>query len=1054
MAPQPVSQPELSHTGPPLPEVDPRVGLLRDFFFNRTDKLAIKLRKGTPLPVQPHKGDLLSLIQAHVLGKRVPEGKADRLGTHSARLYTGHFRIGSYAPAPDGTTRWLCLDFDGAGHRNPLKDARGAALESIQNLYARKIPCYLERSGGGHGFHVWVFFEAPVPAASARALGFKVAPRQAPLQKGGFAVPERGHGIEVFPKQEKVSPKGYGNMVYLPWWHGAKGSANQFYPVTAEGLIEAGPFVPVSFESLNQEDLDWVLADILPAPSPHSPVAGAGPTKSGPWRDWRESALSDTVVKAIYGRWLTDKETEDGWFQCRDPFSPTGDQNPSAGVATGSGQAERGTFHSFISGTTLSIFDFMVETKQAASFQDALRKIADISSVPLPAGNRSPQPEAPVQIPASHPPARNVILVDDRQFHTLIEETWATINARNRPPTLFRRAGGLALIKHKEDGSAHIEQMNETDVFGYLVRLCDWEKFGEHGNTPAIPPSNLPRDLLAFPSPLVPRLEAVTNVPLFGKTGALIASPGYNPEDLLWFEPDSRINSGAIPHSPTAEQVDAAKALLLDDLLFDFPFASDADQANYLAALFLPFLRKMVAGPTPLHVIEAPTIGSGKTMLCQLISQILTGKQGVVSTFPVDEPERRKRITSELLLGRPVIVLDNASEKQKIDSSELAALLTTTEWSDRLLGQSKMIDLPNQAVWIMTGNNPQLSMEIARRAIRIRLVPKTDQPWRRTQFKHRSLFNWVRENRSELLHAILTLIQHWIAEGKPKGTINLGSYEDWAETMGGVLGAIGVSGFLENLDSLYDDANGDGDLWAEFTHAWWEAFGPAPKKVSDLSDFCEEKNLLGTVRRDGSPRSQETRLGFALARKKDCPCGGYIIQPVRRQGKSKTAREYALMKNDGNLTPPGGIRPCLPLIPQQEGENPGTFGDVDRDVAGTNVPEKNTNKYELSVTGRDVGDVNPRPVLRGNNIQAEDPDTRRVCVERDRDNVPNVPDARTAQANGSTPTGNSAVGTFEGLTSPSSISYVPNVPGPDLPPAQGIYDLSDPELDDPGEDQP
>jgi hypothetical protein len=36
-----------------------------------------------------------------------------------------------------------------------------------------------------------------------------------------------------------------------------------------------------------------------------------------------------------------------------------------------------------------------------------------------------------------------------------------------------------------------------------------------------------------------------------------------------------------------------------------------------------------------------------------------------------------------------------------------------------------MIDLPNRATWIVTANNPHLSLEIARRCVRIRLDAKT-----------------------------------------------------------------------------------------------------------------------------------------------------------------------------------------------------------------------------------------------------------------------------------------------------------------------------------------
>jgi hypothetical protein len=63
--------------------------------------------------------------------------------------------------------------------------------------------------------------------------------------------------------------------------------------------------------------------------------------------------------------------------------------------------------------------------------------------------------------------------------------------------------------------------------------------------------------------------------------------------------------------------------------------------------------------------------------------------------------------------GPIVIPLDNI--RPGLDSSQLASALTAETWSDRILGQTRMIDLPNRATWIVTANNPHLSLEIARR---------------------------------------------------------------------------------------------------------------------------------------------------------------------------------------------------------------------------------------------------------------------------------------------------------------------------------------------------
>ena len=49
--------------------------------------------------------------------------------------------------------------------------------------------------------------------------------------------------------------------------------------------------------------------------------------------------------------------------------------------------------------------------------------------------------------------------------------------------------------------------------------------------------------------------------------------------------------------------------------------------------------------------------------------------------------------------------------------------LTATQWRGRRLGKSEIVDVPNDATWVATGNNVELSDEIARRTIPIRLDP-------------------------------------------------------------------------------------------------------------------------------------------------------------------------------------------------------------------------------------------------------------------------------------------------------------------------------------------
>lgn len=67
-----------------------------------------------------------------------------------------------------------------------------------------------------------------------------------------------------------------------------------------------------------------------------------------------------------------------------------------------------------------------------------------------------------------------------------------------------------------------------------------------------------------------------------------------------------------------------------------------------------------------------------------------------------------------------------------------------------------------------------------------------------------------------------------------------------------MLEVAGIPGFLGNLNELYEASDSDGQTWREFTGAWSEAYREEPKKVSDLTQFCEERDLMLTVRGDGS----------------------------------------------------------------------------------------------------------------------------------------------------------------------------------------------------------
>jgi len=180
-------------------------------------------------------------------------------------------------------------------------------------------------------------------------------------------------------------------------------------------------------------------------------------------------------------------------------------------------------------------------------------------------------------------------------------------------------------------------------------------------------------------------------------------------------------------------------------------------------------------------------------------------------------------------------------------------------------------------MWLLTGNNVRLSKDLVRRSVRIRISPKEEQAWLRDKFKHDPLIGWAQEHRNELFRAALILVRAWLAAGRPLGRARLGSYEQWAAVMSGLLEVIGVGGFLGNLKELYEAADAEGATWREFTTVWWDNHGSAELRVSDLLELCEKHDLLSQVRGDGSARSQQSRLGRALHGARERVYGGLQI---------------------------------------------------------------------------------------------------------------------------------------------------------------------------------
>lgn len=137
------------------------------------------------------------VIRDHLLGRRV---------------------VGVYPLLEDETCWFLAIDFDKASWQIDVAEV----MRSCREL---GVPASLERSRSGRGAHLWIFFESPVPAQTARNLGCVILTDAL----------ERRHQIgfdsydRLFPSQDTMPKGGFGNLIALPLQRHARSAGNAVF---------------------------------------------------------------------------------------------------------------------------------------------------------------------------------------------------------------------------------------------------------------------------------------------------------------------------------------------------------------------------------------------------------------------------------------------------------------------------------------------------------------------------------------------------------------------------------------------------------------------------------------------------------------------------------------------------------------------------------------------------------------------------------------------------------------------------------------------------------
>lgn len=338
-------------------------------------------------------------------------------------------------------------------------------------------------------------------------------------------------------------------------------------------------------------------------------------------------------------------------------------------------------------------------------------------------------------------------------------------------------------------------------------------------------------------------LHGVSHTPVVRADGSIMDEPGYDKATKLLFLPTDGLSRLNVPEHPSATEIIAARETISYPIS-QFPWVNDNgdDMANWVGAAFTPLLRSIVPPPYQFLVIEAPSPGSGKGYLLGILDAI----HGVALRpgMPTKDEEWSKVIMT-MLSGTtaPIIAFDNV--RGTVHSAVLEGLLTTAKVSDRMLGKNtEYLEMPNDRLWAMTGNNAQIGGDLARRTLRVTIDPRQPNPETRTGFRCQPV-SWARTHRVEYIRAMLTIIRGWVAAGRPVPALSRSDdYAHWIQTVRGIMEYGGFAGTFANSEARRERSTED-EEWGAFLAAIVDAFGTGTSFTAKELYAQIEGNALG-----------------------------------------------------------------------------------------------------------------------------------------------------------------------------------------------------------------
>lgn len=472
---------------------------------------------------------------------------------------------------------------------------------------------------------------------------------------------------------------------------------------------------------------------------------------------------------------------------------------------------------------------------------------------------------------------------------------------------IYQRGGNLVRLVRRESTSVrNFKRTKPADVAlrvvdqPYLVealtRAASWQRWDTRADDWRN--MNCPKDvattLLARSGRWkVPPLLAAITAPTLRPDGTLLQTPGYDESTCTWYDPCG-YEYPEIPDAPSRDEAEAALGYLRRSFS-TFPFMDDEDAAVVYSLALTALVRRSLPS-APLGAITAPVMSSGKTLIADLISILASGVPAPAMQLPETDEEAKKTALSILMMGDPVVLIDNI--ERPLQGDWLCTAITSETFAGRVLGATQMVHVPTCTLWLATGNQLVIAGDLRTRALLCRIDPKTEKPEQRA-FKT-DIRVWFTEHRPKLVAAGLTIMRAFVASGeKPEKHVEAwGRFEAWSNMVRAPLVWLGERD--PYLSTRHLDAEDPHRV--ELLHvlnSWWAKFQDSEHTVAEVITTVGDGQLstdrelqlleaLRTVAGDRGGTVNARRLGHWLGRHVGRILGGKKIE--RGRNKDGAAR--------------------------------------------------------------------------------------------------------------------------------------------------------------------